>query len=145
MSKKPNIGLGGIYLVSIILLSFNSANTFVGGVLGGFGAAVLFSVYLLLHFPKFIHLAKDSVTFEYYFKKPQVIYFNNIRSIRKDGFFVFRGRILFKNGTWSDVLNYSLLTALDKKIIIDAFLKYLEINPNQEVELDAQNSSCLSP
>lgn len=65
---------------------------------------LVFIVYVNL--PRQIRITDKEAIFEYRMRKPRVVYFKKVLGVNTKGLEMFHGRIVFKGGGWSDILNY---------------------------------------
>ena len=133
MIIRPGIGIGSVYLLLFLFAAFKFIYQFFDGVVAILCVASLLILFIYYRWPKFIKISEQGVEFEFYSEKVIQLNFNTIHRINTDG--LFRWRIKFKNGGWSDVLNYSLLSKENKLLVYRSFIKYYEAqsSSNQQV------------
>jgi hypothetical protein len=129
MQVKPKIGTSGIYLLGFLVAAFNFSNHFFGGLTALICAIGLLLLFLYFRWPKVLHLNPDSVIFEYFSGKTIILEYNSIQRVNSKG--IFKWRVIFKAGDWTDILNFSLISKKDKHLILNNYCAYYEsrINP----------------
>ena len=131
LQVKPSIGIGGVYLFGFLFMAFNLSNKYFGGIAAGICVLTLLVLFFYFRWPKLICIKDEGVIFEFYSGKLVQLSFNTIHKITNSG--LFKWRVIFKNGGWSDILNYSLISKDNKLTVYNRFLKYNEIEncPNK--------------
>jgi hypothetical protein len=121
---RPRIGIGTVYLLGFAIAAFRFAYHFFGGALAITSVISLLIFFIYYRWPKFMSINPEGVDFEFYNGKVMQLSFSTIHRINTKG--LFKWRVIFKNGGWSDILNYSLLSKKDKQMVYESYIKYYE-------------------
>ncbi|MES9964051.1 MAG: hypothetical protein ABW116_10965 [Candidatus Sedimenticola sp. 20ELBAFRAG] len=138
MIIKPSLGMGGVYMLSIVALSFNLANEFFVGIWVSVFTLILVIAVGYIRFPRKIEVAESGLIFDYFNGKSKIVKYKDILHVREKGPRFLKGRILFIAGGYSDILNYSLLSGKSKDEIIGIVNRNVERlgNPNKQRNTD---------
>jgi hypothetical protein len=124
MQIKPDTGQSIVYFISNFAIAINASNQFFSGIVSAICSVLLFCLLIYFRLPKTIVLNDKGVIFEFYAGKSVTLDFDKIHRINKKG--LFKWRIIFKAGGFSEILNYSFLSKKAKQIIYDNYVYHIQ-------------------